>query len=67
MILIDFVFRTGNNYHYKFFLEKCKYVVKEKKMSKYIIDDIVTQIEKILTKKIVMKNSYTRQILIYLK
>ena len=38
--MIDSVFRTGNNYYPQVFLEECKYVVKEKTMSKYIIDDI---------------------------
>ena len=40
MILIDSVFRTGKNYYLQVFLEECKYVVKEKKIPKYIIDDI---------------------------
>ena len=40
LILIDSVFRTGNNYYPQVFLEECKYVVKEKKMSNYIIDGI---------------------------
>ena len=40
VILIDSVFRTGNNYYPQVFLEECKYVVKEKKISKYIINDI---------------------------
>ena len=40
--LIDSVFRTGKNYHPQVFLEECKYVVKEERMSKYIIDDIET-------------------------
>ena len=40
MILIDSVFRTGNNYYSQVFLEECKYVVKKKKMPKYIIVDI---------------------------
>ena len=34
----DSVFRTGRNYYPQVFLE-CKYVVKEKKIPKYIIDD----------------------------
>ena len=38
--MIDSVFRTGNNYHPQVFLEKHKYVVKEKKMLKCITDDI---------------------------
>ena len=37
--MIDPFFGTGNNY-YKVFLEQCKYVVKEKQISKYIIDNI---------------------------
>ena len=40
VILIDSVFRTGKNYYPQVLLEKCKYVVKEKKIPKYIIDDI---------------------------
>ena len=32
VILIDSIFRTGNNYYSQVFLEKCKYVVKEKSM-----------------------------------
>ena len=40
VILISFVFRTGKNYHPQVFLEECKYVVKEKKISKYLIDNI---------------------------
>ena len=38
--LIDSVFRTGKNYYPQVFSEKCKYVVKEKKMPEYITDDI---------------------------
>ena len=40
VILIDSVFRTGKNYHPQVFFEECKYVVKEKKISKYITDNI---------------------------
>ena len=39
VVLIDSVFRTGNNYYLQVFLEEFKYVVKEKKMSEYIIDE----------------------------
>ena len=39
-ILIDSVFKTGYNYYPQVFLEDYKYVVKEKKISKYIIDVI---------------------------
>ena len=40
LILIDFVFRTDKNYYPKVFLEEYKYVVKENKIPKYIIDNI---------------------------
>ena len=40
VILIDSVFRTGKNYYLQMFLEECKYVVREKKISKYIINGI---------------------------
>ena len=40
VILIDSVFRRGKNYYPQVFLEECKCVVKEKKIPKYIIDDI---------------------------
>ena len=38
--MIDSVFRRGDNCYPQVFLEECKYVVKEKKISKYIVDDI---------------------------
>ena len=38
VILINSVFRAGKNYCLKVLLEKCKYVVKEKKMHEYITD-----------------------------
>ena len=38
--LIDSVFRVGKNYFPQVFLEECKYVVKKKKIPKYIIDDL---------------------------
>ena len=34
------VFRTGKSYYPQVLLEECKYVAKEKKMLKYIIEDI---------------------------
>ena len=37
--MIDSVFRTCKNYYPEVFSE-CKYVVKEKKLAKYFIDDI---------------------------
>ena len=39
VILINSVFRTGKNYYPQVFLEECKYVVKVKKLAKYIIKD----------------------------
>ena len=38
--MINCVFRTGKNYCPQVFLGECKYVVKEKKIPKYIIDNI---------------------------
>ena len=40
VILMNFLFRTGKNYYSQVFLEKCKHVVKEKKVPEYITDDI---------------------------
>ena len=40
VILLDSVFRTGKNYYPQVFLEECEHVAKEKKIPKYIIDDI---------------------------
>ena len=40
VILINSVLRTCKNYYAQVFLEECKYVAKEKKIHKYIIDDI---------------------------
>ena len=33
-------FRAGKNYYPQVFLEECKYFIKEKKIPKYIIDDV---------------------------
>ena len=38
--MIDSVFRIGKNCYPQVFLEECKCVFKEKKIPKYIIDDI---------------------------
>ena len=38
--LIDSAFTKGKNYYPQVFLEKCKYIVKVKKRSKLIIDDL---------------------------
>ena len=37
--MINSVFRTGKNYYPRVFLEECIFVVKEKMIPKYIIDD----------------------------
>ena len=39
-MFINSVFRTGKNYYPQVFVEEWKYIVKEKKMSEYITDDI---------------------------
>ena len=38
--MIDSVFRKDTKYYLQVFLEECKYVIKEKKMPKFITDDI---------------------------
>ena len=57
--MFDSVFRSGKNYYPQVFLEECKYVVKEKKMPRFITKDteIYSQevIKKILMKKIPIK------------
>ena len=40
VILINLIFRLGKNYYLQKFLEECKYVVKEKKIPSYVIDNI---------------------------
>ena len=40
VILIDFVFKMGKNYYQQVVLEECKYIVKEKKISKFITDEL---------------------------
>ena len=40
VILLHSVFRSGKNYYPPFFLEDCKFFVKEKKRPEYIIDEI---------------------------
>ena len=40
VILIYLVYRRDQSYYPQVFLGECKYVVKEKKMSNYITDDI---------------------------
>ena len=40
VILIDSVFQVARNYYPQMFLEEFKYIVKEKKMIRYITDDL---------------------------
>ena len=40
VIVIDSVFRTGTKYYPRVFLEESKYIIKEKKMAKYITCNI---------------------------
>ena len=40
--MIDSVFRKDKNYYPEVFLKECKYIVKEKKIPKYFIDNIET-------------------------
>ena len=41
-IFIDSVLKIGNNYYPAGILETCKYIVKERKVEKFIVDDIET-------------------------
>ena len=38
--MIDSIFRTGKHYYPQVLLEECKYVIKEKKIFRHIIEDI---------------------------
>ena len=40
VVLNECIFETGKHYYLQVFLEECKYVLKEKKVSKYIIENI---------------------------
>ena len=40
IILIDSVYRKGKNFNPEAFLKECRYVAKEKKTSKFFIDNI---------------------------
>ena len=40
LILIDFVFKIDKNYYPQVFLEECRYIDKEKKVIRYITDDL---------------------------
>ena len=40
VILVDCVFKIGKIYYSQVFLEKCKYIIKEEKVSRFIGDDL---------------------------
>ena len=40
VILIDFVLKNGENYYLQVFLKECKCIEKEKKVIRYINDDL---------------------------
>ena len=40
VILLDSIFRIGKNYYPQVLLEEYKYVIKEKNIHSYIIDDV---------------------------
>ena len=65
VILIDSVFRTGNNYYPQVFLEECKYVFKKKRFQGILLTKykfLLIAIEKILVKKSVMKKILMKKI-----
>ena len=67
--MIDAVYRIGKDYYPQVFFNECKYVVKEKKMSKFITDDIKVSSDdsdgENSDKKILMKNFFWENILIF--
>ena len=59
--LLDSILRAGTNYYPQVFLDECKYVVKEKKIHKYIINDVEISSdsdEETLLEKIQMEKSF---------
>ena len=40
VVLIDTGFKMGKNYYPQVFLEECKYIAKEKEVTKYINEDL---------------------------
>ena len=40
MILLDFVFKMGQNHYPQVFLEECKCIVKEKEVTRHITKDL---------------------------
>ena len=51
-------YRTGKNYYLQVFLAECKYVIKEKKIHNYVIDNVKISTdsdEETLLEKIIIK------------
>ena len=64
IILLDSVYKKDNRYYPQVFLEKCKCVVKEKRIHNYIIDDGEISFdpdEEDLLKKIQMEKSSDKE------
>ena len=40
VILTDSVLKIGKNYYSQVFLEECKYIIKDKKINKYISNNL---------------------------
>ena len=63
---VNSVFRTGKNYYPQVILEECKYVVKEKRIPKYITEgteiSFDESVKEILTKKILAKKNLMKKI-----
>ena len=64
--MIDSVFRLVKNYYPYVFLEECKYIVQEKKMPKYITEEIEKFPLMILIEKILMKKIKYRMCLVFI-
>ena len=55
MVLIDTTFKMTKKYYPQVFLEECKYIVKENKVTKYINEDLESLLMNLI-KKILVKN-----------
>ena len=54
--LIDSSFRAGENYDRLIFLQECKHIIQEKKISYYITDDVENSDDENLEKIQIKKN-----------
>ena len=66
-ILIDSIYRKDKIYYPQVFLEECKYVATENKMSKFITDDrnVFSLMKKILMKKIKYRFLFWRKYIFF--